>query len=76
MSADFIDVCFQVGTKLVYLSLYNDYKSAKIGVKAMRIALFIFGAIAVVYLVVKGFKQVIEESRQKRHDQDSDHRLK
>ncbi len=42
----------------------------------MRIALFIFGAIAVVYLVVKGFKQVIEESRQKRHDQDSDHRLK
>lgn len=42
----------------------------------MRIALFIFGAIAVVYLVVKGFKQVIEESRQRRNGSDSDHRLK
>ena len=63
-------------TGLAYRSLYNDSKSAQTGVKAMRIALFIFGAIAVVYLVLKGFKQVIEESRQKRQDQDSDHRLK
>lgn len=30
----------------------------------MRIALFIFGAIAAGYLIVKGFKQMLAESRQ------------
>ncbi|HLS43651.1 MAG TPA: hypothetical protein VK026_10280 [Paenalcaligenes sp.] len=30
----------------------------------MRIALFLIGAIAAIYLIVKGFKQVLAESRQ------------
>ncbi len=30
----------------------------------MRIALFIFGALAAGYLIVKGFKQMLAESRQ------------
>ncbi|GGE73074.1 hypothetical protein ACBP93_12100 [Paenalcaligenes hominis] len=29
----------------------------------MRIALFILGALAAGYLIIKGFKQMIEESR-------------
>ncbi|HLR82814.1 MAG TPA: hypothetical protein VK051_06765 [Paenalcaligenes sp.] len=32
----------------------------------MRIALFILGTVAVIYLMVKGFKQVLEESREHR----------
>lgn len=37
----------------------------------MRIALFILGTVAVIYLMVKGFKQVLEESREQRTlDQD------
>lgn len=32
----------------------------------MRIALFILGTVAVIYLMVKGFKQVLEESREQR----------
>lgn len=38
----------------------------------MRIALFILGAIAVIYLVSKGFKQVLAESRRNRIDHDDD----
>lgn len=30
----------------------------------MRIALFILGALAAGYLIIKGFKQMVEESRQ------------
>lgn len=30
----------------------------------MRIALFILGTVAVIYLMVKGFKQVLQESRE------------
>lgn len=30
----------------------------------MRIALFIFGALAAGYLIVKGFKQMLAESRE------------
>jgi|GEM_PF-2625642 len=37
----------------------------------MRIALFILGAIAVVYLMVKGFQQVLEESRAHRDADDN-----
>lgn len=32
----------------------------------MRIALFILGTVAVIYLMVKGFKRVLEESREHR----------
>ncbi|MCQ9615735.1 hypothetical protein L1889_02565 [Paenalcaligenes niemegkensis] len=47
----------------------------------MRIVLFLIGAIAATYLIVKGFRQVLEESRQQReneqgttieHDSDQD----
>ncbi|WP_269900267.1 hypothetical protein [Paenalcaligenes faecalis] len=31
---------------------------------SMRIALFIFGALAAGYLIVKGFKQMLAESRE------------
>lgn len=37
----------------------------------MRIVLFIVGAIAVIYLMVKGFKQVLEEARAKSDDEAS-----
>lgn len=30
----------------------------------MRIVLFLIGAIAAIYLIVKGFKQVLEESKE------------
>ncbi len=30
----------------------------------MRIVLFILGAVAVIYLMVKGFKQVLQEARE------------
>lgn len=35
----------------------------------MRIALFLLGAIAAIYLIVKGFRQVLEESRQTLEDE-------
>ncbi len=37
---------------------------------AMRIALFIFGGLAAVYLIVKGFKQMLEENRQQEDEGD------
>jgi len=36
----------------------------------MRIVLFIVGTLAVIYLMVKGFKQVLEESRAHRQADD------
>ncbi|HLS22140.1 MAG TPA: hypothetical protein VK058_05975 [Paenalcaligenes sp.] len=36
----------------------------------MRIVLFIVGTLAVIYLMVKGFKQVLEESRAHRQVDD------
>ena len=35
----------------------------------MRIVLFLIGAIAAIYLIVKGFKQVLAESRQSIEEQ-------
>lgn len=35
----------------------------------MRIALFILGALAAGYLIVKGFKQMLAESRQKEDEE-------
>lgn len=37
----------------------------------MRIVLFIVGTLAVIYLMVKGFKQVLEESRAHREADDN-----
>lgn len=39
----------------------------------MRIVLFIVGTLAVIYLMVKGFKQVLEESRAHREADDESH---
>ncbi|MEZ2721848.1 hypothetical protein ACBP46_10495 [Paenalcaligenes hominis] len=36
----------------------------------MRIALFILGALAAGYLIIKGFKQMVEESRQSKAQDD------
>lgn len=42
----------------------------------MRIALFIFGALAAGYLIVKGFKQMLAESREaSTHDDDQPKQL-
>lgn len=38
----------------------------------MRIALFIVGALAAGYLIIKGFKQMLAESRQPKIDDSSD----
>lgn len=36
----------------------------------MRIALFIVGALAAGYLIIKGFKQMLAESRQQKQNDD------
>jgi len=41
----------------------------------MRIVLFILGTLAVIYLMVKGFKQVIEESRAHREADDAQQQI-
>lgn len=42
---------------------------------AMRIALFILGALAAGYLIIKGFKQMLEENRQNTHGKDDQPQL-
>lgn len=37
----------------------------------MRIALFILGALAAGYLIIKGFKQMVEETRQPKSQDDN-----
>lgn len=44
--------------------MYAASRVRTIRIKTMRIALFIIGALAAGYLIIKGFKQMLAESRQ------------
>lgn len=46
-----------------YMAWYENITPFLRGM-SMRIALFIFGALAAGYLIVKGFKQMLAESRE------------